>query len=275
MTPIEADRGRESSSAVGEQAMPVADEQASRIEREKEFYNEKASTSYAKVRRWIWRAIGEFRRNEDLGDYYDPAGKTVLDYGCGPGYLTTSLFERGAEHVTGIDVSEGEVEQARESAAANGFAKRSRFVAGDAHATGFDKDSFDLIVGQAIIHHLDVEVSLRELRRILRPGGRAVFLEPLWHNPILRVGRLLTPTARTPDEHPLTTADWELCASIFDGFRHYERELVTMPLMPLNLILPQSAQRRLASPLRALDDYLLARFPALRKYARLTILVLE
>jgi SAM-dependent methyltransferase len=118
-------------------------------------------------------------------------------------------------------------------------------------------------------------VALNEIRRILRPGGRAVFMEPLWHNPILRVGRALTPTARTADEHPLTTRDWDLCAEVFEHFTHHEREFLTIPLMPLNLILPARAQRWLSRWISALDDRVRERFPATRKYSRITFLVLE
>ncbi len=260
------------------QALNVAvpnEELESRVDREKSFYDEKDSTSYHTVRLWIWRALGEFRRNRELTDFYDPSGKVVLDYGCGPGYLTEYLFERGALEVTGIDVSEGEIVQAREDAERLGVADRTHFLAADAHATGLPDDSFDLVVGESILHHLDLAIALAELKRILRPGGRAVFLEPLWHNPILRLGRALTPSARTPDEHPLTTRDWELCASIFPNFKHYEREFVTIPLMPLNLILPAFAQRALARAVGRLDDRVLARFPGLRKYARISFLIFE
>src|SRR5205807_1094253 len=112
-------------------------------------------------------------------------------------------------------IAEGQVVEATQRAEAAGLADRVDFLVDDAHATTFPDDSFDLIVGVAILHHLDLEVALREIRRVLRPGGRAVFLEPLWHNPLLRLGRRLTPSARTPDEHPLTVQDWELCHAIF------------------------------------------------------------
>jgi SAM-dependent methyltransferase len=253
----------------------AADSAASLAEREKSFYNEKGQTSYHTLRRWIWRAIGEFSRNEEVLDLYDPAGKVVLDYGCGPGYLTKYLLERGATHVTGIDVSDGEIEQAVERARKNGLEDRSRFLAADAHATEFADDSFDLIVGDAILHHLDLRRALVEIRRILRPGGRAVFWEPLWHNPLLRLGRALTPSARTPDEHPLTVEDWALCEEIFPDFEHHEREFLTIPLMPLNLLLSQRAQKRLARRVWAADDRLLERYPSLRKHARATFLVLK
>ena len=253
----------------------VPEDLDSRVEREKEFYNSKGQTSYHLLRGWIWRALGEFRRNEDQFDYYDPAGKVVLDYGCGPGYLTNYLLDHGAVHVTGIDISEGEIEQAREQAERDGVADRCTHLVADAHNLPFEDDSFDLIVGDSILHHLDMEIALREIRRVLRPGGRAVFKEPMWHNPILRAGRAVTPTARTPDEHPLTVRDWELCASIFDEFEHHEREFVTIPLMPLNLVLPQRAQKRLARRVNRLDDRVIARWPRVRKHARITFLVLK
>ncbi|HEX4564182.1 MAG TPA: class I SAM-dependent methyltransferase [Solirubrobacteraceae bacterium] len=251
------------------------DEIEARASREKAFYNDKGVTSYHVVRRWIWRALGEFRRNAEIKSFYDPAGKVVLDYGCGPGYLTTYLIANGAVSVTGIDVSEGEIEQARAKAEHEGLAPVTRFLVADAHATEFPDDSFDLIVGDSILHHLDMRVALAEIRRILRPGGRAVFMEPMWHNPILRIGRALTPTARTPDEHPLTTRDWELCAQLFGDFEHHEREFLTIPLMPLNLVLPRRAQRALARLVGAIDDRVLERFPSLRKHSRITFLVLQ
>jgi ubiquinone/menaquinone biosynthesis C-methylase UbiE len=248
---------------------------ASLAEREKSFYNERSQTSYNTLRQWIWRAIGEFGRDDEAYALYDPSGKDVLDYGCGPGYLTKYLVDGGAKTVTGIDVSDGEIEQARKRAEENGIADRSRFLVADAHATDFHDDSFDLIVGAAILHHLDLRRALVEIRRILRPGGEAIFLEPMVHNPILRIGRALTPGARTPDEHPLTVEDWKLCAEIFPAFEHEERELMTIPLMPLNLLLPKRAQKWLARRVWALDDWLLARFPRLGKYARSTFLVLR
>ncbi|MEA2439347.1 MAG: hypothetical protein QOH76_771 [Thermoleophilaceae bacterium] len=251
------------------------DHVASLAEREKSFYNERAQTSYNRLRQWIWRAIGEFGRDEEAYGLYNPAGKDVLDYGCGPGYLTKSLVEGGASTVTGIDVSDGEIEQARVRAEENGIADRSRFLVADAHATDFPDDSFDLIVGAAILHHLELRKALLEIRRILRPGGEAIFLEPMAHNPVLRLGRALTPSARTPDEHPLTADDWKLCAEIFPEFEHEEREFLTIPLMPLNLLLPKAAQKWLARRVWAIDDWVLARFPSLGRYARSTFLILK
>ncbi|WP_428491963.1 hypothetical protein [Rhodopila sp.] len=57
--------------------------------------------------------------------------------------------------------------------------------------------------GIGIIHHLDTRQASREVARVLRPDGNAVFWEPMGTNPIIGLYRMLTPNARTVDEHPL------------------------------------------------------------------------
>ena len=218
------------------------------VERERSFWNSRGG-AYETVRNLIGRSIGAFSSYGELETTYDPAGRTVLDYGCGRGddairlVRTRREARHGLRHLRRRD-------RARPAAAeAAGVADKTRFVVADAHHTGFDDGAFDLIRGNSILHHLELEPALTELRRILAPGGRAVFVEPLAHNPLLRLGRALTPMARTEDEHPFTADDWATCAQVFPGFRHFERELITVPLMPLNLVLPargRAAPRRRA-----------------------------
>ena len=244
------------------------------VDRERSFWNARGR-AYETVRNLIGRSIGGFSSYGELETTYDPAGKNVLDYGCGRGDDALRLIERGAAHVTGFDISDAEIAVAQQAARAAGLQDRTRFVVADAHATGFPDGAFDLIRGNSILHHLELEPALRELQRILAPGGRAVFVEPLAHNPLLRLGRALTPMARTEDEHPFTVADWAACGAIFPGFTHFERELLTVPLMPLNLVLPAGGRAWLAKHVKATDRRALERAPRLRRYARLTFLILQ
>ena len=153
------------------------------------------------------RLLGQLEAHLDAAD-----GQRVLDLGCGRGERSVDLLRRGAV-VDGIDISEVYTDQAEAAARAAGFDEgQYTFVAGDAHALPYDDATFDLVVGDGILHHLDLDVALGELHRVLKPGGRALFREPLLDNPLLKVFRLLTPKARTDDELPLSAGDLDRIA---------------------------------------------------------------
>lgn len=190
--------------------MPVAD----RIASEQRFHDAQAAgraarfadlaglrfrdADYLDHETWIRPAM------EMLGDV---RGKDVLDHGCGHGMASVVLARRGAR-VTGVDLSAGYVDEARRRAAANEVA--ARFLPADAEHLPFADESFDAVWGCAILHHLDLRRAGAELRRVLRPGGVAVFCEPWGGNPALEFARRCVPYPgkhRTPDERPLRAAD--------------------------------------------------------------------
>jgi SAM-dependent methyltransferase len=235
-------------------------------------------STYLRVRNLIKRAIGSFSRQDDLDTLYEPAGCTILDFGwAGDGIRARGLVARGAQKVVGFDLwwDESDIGRVTELARQEGIEDRVEFCLADPYATGFADDSFDIVIGHHILTHLDLDRVLPEIRRVLRPGGRAVFVEALAHNPFLRLGRKLTRRVESEPGQALTEADWATCARHFPDFEHVERELSTIPLMPLNLFLPAGAQQRLARFAWSVDDRLMKRFPRLRKYARLTFLILK
>ncbi len=149
----------------------------------------------------------------------DLSGKTVLDYGCGRGEESLTFLRRGAEKVHGIDISPVYVGYAAKCAQESGFPEdRYGFHVMDAHSLSFPDESFDLVSGRAILHHLDADTALGEIYRVLKPGGRVLLYEPLADNPLLKLFRHLTPHARTKDEKAfsgkeiarlLRREDWE------------------------------------------------------------------
>lgn len=142
-------------------------------------------------------------------------GAAVLDYGCAQGEASVLLAKYGAASVQGIDLSPVAVNQAREYARSAGFPDL-RFQAMNAEELTFGPGEFDVVFGIGILHHLDVNRACSEIGRVLKPGGRAVFLEPLGHNPLINAVRRLTPNARTSDEHPLTMADLRAIRAYFE-----------------------------------------------------------
>jgi demethylmenaquinone methyltransferase / 2-methoxy-6-polyprenyl-1,4-benzoquinol methylase len=98
-------------------------------------------------------------------------GERILDACCGTGDLAIGARARGA-HVTGLDFSERMLERARTKG------PQIEWVQGDALALPFEDATFDAAtVGFGIRNVADLERGLRELRRVLRPGGRLGILE--------------------------------------------------------------------------------------------------
>jgi ubiquinone/menaquinone biosynthesis C-methylase UbiE len=97
---------------------------------------------------------------------------SILDVGCGPGSITVGLAQRvPAGHVTGVDVVEDVLEQARELAGDSGLGNLT-FETGDVYALGYEDDRFDVAYAHQVLQHLTDPVrALRELRRVTKPGG--------------------------------------------------------------------------------------------------------
>lgn len=169
---------------------------------EQAFFDQHAENSPRESVRQYYAIANKSHQHFDDMIRQAAAGRDVLEYGCGVGNFSFDLAAIGAR-VTGIDISPNSVEVARKRALDQGFDSMI-FEVMDAENMDFPDESFDVVVGSAILHHLDLEKSATEIMRVLRPGGRALFLEPLGHNPALNLFRRLTPTMRTDDEHPLT-----------------------------------------------------------------------
>ncbi len=129
-------------------------------------------------------------------------GASVMEIGCGDGELSAELHAMGARTVYGVDVSARQVEEA--SARYGGLEGVAFDVRG---AETPIAGHFNLIVGHAILHHLDFRTILvRLFDENLLPGGRMVFLEPMSH-PLTLAFHQLARSAHTPDEWPITPAD--------------------------------------------------------------------
>jgi ubiquinone/menaquinone biosynthesis C-methylase UbiE len=119
--------------------------------------------------------------------------RSSLELGCGTGFFTLNLKLGGVlDECAVTDLSAGMVEVAQRNAHALGFEVAGRVA--DAERLPYPDDSFDLVAGHAVLHHIpDVELALREVLRVLRPGGRFVFAgEPTRHGDVVarRLSRL-------------------------------------------------------------------------------------
>lgn len=186
--------------------------------------------------------------------------KNVLDYGCGEGGLVGRLLSWGAGKITAIDISPGMVERAA-SAIKD---QRVNFLAMNGERMEFADNSFDLVAGSAILHHLDLHKAFREIHRVLKPGGEAVFLEPLGNNPFINLFRRLTPGARTPFECPLRKNDISLARQIFSEVKSREFVFTVLFILPLRCFLPGKIFLSLSKICRSMDRVLSRYVPVTR-----------
>ncbi|MFA6601155.1 MAG: class I SAM-dependent methyltransferase [Candidatus Omnitrophota bacterium] len=153
---------------------------------------------------------------ERMGDL---RGKRILDLGCGAGETAVYFSLAGAE-VTGCDISERSLEVGE--ALAGKFGTKVRWVHGSASSLAARDSSFDLVYANGVLHHVRLSAALKEVRRVLAPGGTAVFIEPLAYNPVINVYRKMAAGVRSEFEQPLRRAQIEKIRTFFPSFERRE-----------------------------------------------------
>lgn len=247
-------------------------EATERIQRERDYHNLRFADDSEREQR-----VGRFYSAIDyIFRFYrhrvleESRGRTALEYGCGNGTFVFDLA-REAAHVIGIDISDVAIAQAGLLAARRGIANTS-FRVENAEAMQLPDRSVDVVAGSGIVHHLDIAKAMREVRRVLRPGGIAIFAEPLGHNPVLNWYRNRTPELRTPDEHPLLSRDLRYIACGFAATRVTYFGLLS-PV--LGVVARQTDPTSIATrAIWALDRWICA-LPGVRRYAWYCVLELR
>jgi len=153
---------------------------------------------------WNWESpAGKLRwarRVKMIGGHLKP-GMTILELGCGTGSFTGELARSGAD-VIAIDVSPELLEIAR----ANWSAPNVRYEIQNAYVLTYSDATFDSIVGSSVLHHLEIEEALREIYRVLKPGGTIYFTEPNMMNPQIAIQKNVPWIKRRLGDSPDETA---------------------------------------------------------------------
>jgi ubiquinone/menaquinone biosynthesis C-methylase UbiE len=247
------------------------EERAARLRREAAFHDEAYSDNrrarvdkfYAAARRsratYAAMILGQCR------------GKRLLEYGCGQGSLAFAAAKAGAE-VVGIDISPVAIHQAEDEARRQGIERRSEFLVMNAEELEFPDRSFDIVCGTGILHHLDLAKSYAEIERVLKPGGEAIFFEPMGHNPLINWFRNRTPELRTPDEHPLLMSDIEHAKRHFRDVSANFFHLSSIGIVPLR---NTAIFKPLYAVTEAVDQTLMTIVPPLKKWAWMTVIRMQ
>jgi 2-polyprenyl-3-methyl-5-hydroxy-6-metoxy-1,4-benzoquinol methylase len=153
---------------------------------------------------WNWESpAGKLRwarRVKMLSGHLLP-GMRVLEVGCGTGYFTRELARFGAD-IVAIDVSPELLEIAK----ANCSAPNVRYEIQNAYELSYSDALFDSVVGSSVLHHLEIEQAIREIYRVLKPGGMIYFTEPNMLNPQIAIQKSVPWVKRKLGDSPDETA---------------------------------------------------------------------
>lgn len=129
-------------------------------------------------------------------------GTRVLELGCGTGEFTRRVAPAGARLIA-LDLSEELLLKARGK-----VGRHVHFIRGNGDSLPFPDATFNAVYGCSVLHHMDVEAALREVKRVLHPGGHLVFSEPNLLNPqvllMFKCAPLKPRFGNSPDEMAFT-----------------------------------------------------------------------
>ena len=167
--------------------------------REKEFHNKLQSRTRGRFENIFYKAI--YNSGEDFFHFLkiNSNNSLILDYGCGIGESLKKVIDFKPKKIIGIDISEVSIQKAKNIIDKSNI--NIELLVDNCEKTKFENGTFDIVYGTGILHHLDMKTCIEEINRILKPGGKILFIEPLGTNPLINFYRKLTPKSRSKDEN--------------------------------------------------------------------------
>ena len=190
-------------------------------------------------------------------------GKRVLEVGPGEGFDLKNLSELGA-HAFGVDVSSRSLDLTRQ------ICSQSNLFKMDGERLGFRGAVFDFIFSRTLLMHVDRAVFLRECMRVLKPGGKAIFIEPLKYNPLLLPYRAVFSSGRFIEPDYLRPEEIEKMKRVFSSVRVWYYYFVSALGGPFASIAPWS--KVFFYPLETIDRALLSVLPPLRNLCWISVI---
>lgn len=187
-------------------------------------------------------------------------GKTIVDLGCGDGLNTVILAALGAK-VIAVDISDKSLETTGNRVQANRLGKNVLLIQADAAGIPIADSSVEGVLCASMLRHVDCLAAARQIRRILKPGGVASFIEqltgPQWLAKVKNV--LPKPDHVIDDERPLTLQQVHAVGRAVGIFgRSREFMLTSRMLDRFGLVINRSYQ---------LDSWILKHFEFMRALA--------
>lgn len=225
---------------------------------EQKFYNNLTKSS-----REYWGCqtpMGVYRmkmRSELIKKYIKiKSGAVILDLGCGLGNLI-KYFTNTKAKIYGIDISPKSIAYSKRSVRS----KNIIFQVQSAHSLKFRGNYFDAVIGNGILHHIDLKKALPEILRVLKPGGKIFFSEPNLINPEIYLERKIPFLRKLVGNSPNETAftRWQI-KKILEKFK-----FTNIEVRPFDFLYP-ALPVALSEPLRHISK-ILEKTPLIKEFS--------
>lgn len=177
--------------------------------------------------------VEKYFSSKASSDYYsamklfgDLKNKEILDLGCGLGEASVYFALQKAK-VFSLDISPGMLTCVKKLAKKYKVYPKIKFLEAPAERIPLGRESLDFIFGGNVLHHVDITKTSKEIKRVLKKRGKAVFIEPLGYNPIIQIYRFLAGDVRTKMEKPFTFRDIHNLGRGFRSIQHVEKQFLT------------------------------------------------
>ena len=186
-------------------------------------------------------------------------------------------FPKNNYDVTAINISDAEIKKHKEFFQKSNLNNvlTAKFEKRNAEILDFNEDiKFDIVIGGAILHHINYEKTLIDLKNWLDKDSILVFREPLAHNPIFNLYRFFTPFLHTEDEEPINLYDFiKIVKKSNYKLEIVYQEALSPFLFPFNMISKLIRIKKFAKFLSFLD-YKFSNFYFLKPLSRIATFIL-
>lgn len=202
----------------------------------------------------------------------DLKGKRVLELGTGTGGTATLLAKKGAS-VVGIDLLPFRLDEAKDRVKNHNVSDSVAFTLMDATQLAFQNNAFDFVISKSVLVFTEHTQTAKECYRVLKPGGKAIFIENMRHHPLVWLYRKLF-LKYSRNLHYFSLSDIKAIGETYENTEHREFHFLSLGALFWQKVVPiPFLYQWTLNFLKRVDRILLRAFPFLKRLCWISAII--